>query len=288
MGLNHAHDEAGGDSRQGHLAEGIAAVLLVGAGAILLLHNLGLLGLLSPLLWAGLFLGGGALFLFAFLVDRTQWWPLIPSSALVGLGATILLGATCSGQALQGGPMAGAALFACIAAGFLGVYAYDRRRNWWALIPAGATAALVLVILAAAAHQGELAGAVLFLGIGTIFLVLYFVEIGGQRHNWWTLIPAGALFSLAAVIVLSAFGAGAAAASALFLGLGLTFGVLYLMRGPERPLGWAWIPAVALLGFGAFVLLISSQGLWARLVWPLMLVVAGLVLVVVNLRRQGS
>ena len=269
-------------------AEAIAALLLIGTGAICLLQNLGLMPNLAPLLWAGLFLGDGALFLLAFAVDRRQWWPLIPGTALIGVGLAILLGATFTGLALEGGPLAGVALFVSVAAGFVGVYAYDRRRNWWALIPAAATGLLALVILSSLAGGGDLSGAVLFLGLGAVFAALYFVEIGGRRHNWWTLIPAGALLSLAAVVILGSLGAEAAAAGALFLGLGLTFGVLYLMRGPERPLGWAWIPALALLGFGMFVMALAGGTLYARLFWPLALMVAGLVLVVVNLRRQGG
>lgn len=276
----------GKPSAHNRWAEAIGAFFLIGAGVIFLLQNLGLLAILSSLLWAGLFLGGGALFLLAFAVDRSQWWPLIPGSALVGLGLTILLGATLVAGRLSGGEFAGAALFVSVAAGFAGVYAYDRRQNWWALIPAAATGLLALVILSSAIGSGELGAAVLFFGLGLVFAALYFVEIDGRRHNWWTLIPAGALFSLAAVIILSSIGEASLAGGALFLGLGLTFGMLYLMRGPQRPLDWAWIPAVALLGFGVFIVAVSGDTLYARLFWPLSMIVAGLVLFAANLRKQ--
>lgn len=269
-------------------AEAIGAFLLIGAGIIFLLQNLGLVPNLGALPWAGLFLGGGALFLLAFAVDRSQWWPLIPGSALVGLGLTILLGATFAAGRLSGGELAGAALFVSVAAGFAGVYAYDRRRNWWALIPAGATGLLSLVILTSAIGSGELGGAVFFLGLGLIFAALYFVEIEGRRHNWWALIPAGALFSLAAVVLLSSVGDGTLAGGALFFGLGLTFGLLYLMRGPERPLGWAWIPALVLLGMGVLIVAVSGDTLFARISLPLAMIVAGLLLFAANLRRQRS
>ncbi|HOG46363.1 MAG TPA: hypothetical protein PLB78_06930, partial [Anaerolineae bacterium] len=129
-------------------------------------------------------------------------------------------------------------------------------------------------------------GAVFFLGLGLVFAALYFAEIDGKRHNWWTLIPAGALFSLAAVIVLSGLGAEELAGAALFLGLGVTFGVLYLLRSPERPLDWAWIPSLALLGFGALVLFVAGDSLVARAFWPLALIAAGVVLLVMNMRRS--
>ncbi len=272
-------------------AEVVGALLLVGAGAVFLLQNLGLALDLGQWLWAGLFLAGGILFLLTFAFNRSQWWPLIPGSALVGTGLSILLGATFTGVGLvaggpAGGALAGAALFLSMAIGFGGVYLYDRRQNWWAIIPGGATLLLALVVVVGTLGRGELAGVALFLGLGLVFIVLYFAEIDGKRHNWWALIPAGALLSLAAVVALSTLGADSLAGAALFLGLGLTFGALYLLRGPERPLEWAWIPAVALLGFGGFILFFTGDTVYARIFWPLALIAAGLVLFVVNLRRR--
>jgi hypothetical protein len=264
----------------------IGALALIGAGLIFLVQNLGFVPYLSSLVWAGLFLLGGLLFLLGFALGRSHWWPLIPGSALVGIGLSILLDEAFAGLSRLGGELAGMAIFLCLAAGFAGVFLYDRRENWWALIPTAATGILAVVVLASALGSGELGGVILFLGLGLAFVAVYFVEIDGQRHNWWALIPAGALLSLAAVVLLSTLGAGGAAGAALFLGLGLTFGALYLMRGPERPLGWAWIPAVALLGFGAFVLLVTGELPYARLFWPLALIVSGVVLFLVNLRAE--
>ncbi len=273
--------------KQHRWVETVGALALIGAGLIFLLHNLGFLAILNQLLWAALFLAGGVLFLLGFAQNRSQWWPLIPGSALVGLGLAVLLGGTFAGLRLQGGSdLAGAAFFASLAAGFAGVYLVDRRGNWWALIPGGAMATLTALVLLSSVTSGEWVGAVFFLGLGAVFAGLYFAEIDGKRHNWWPLIPAGALTSLAAVVILSTLGAERVAGAALFLGLGLTFGALYLIRSPERPLGWAWIPSVALLGFGFFVLAVSGQTPFDRLFWPLALIVAGLVLFIVNLRHE--
>ncbi len=266
--------------------EVVGALCLIGVGALFLLQNLGLVGGLSSLVWGVPFLAAGVLFLLGFAQDRSQWWPLIPGFALLGVGLAILLGGTFANFGLQGGPLAGAAFFASLAVGFACVYLVDRRANWWAVIPGGVVLALTALVLLSTVLEGAWGGAVFFLGLGAVFAALYFVEIDGRRHNWWTLIPAGALLSLAAVVVLSSLGVEELAGAALFLGLGLTFGLLYLMRGPERPLGWAWIPAVALLGFGGVILLVAGDTLVARLFWPLALVIAGLVLFVVNLRRQ--
>lgn len=267
--------------RHNRRIELVGALFLTGMGLILLLANLGLVPNLVPLLWWSLLLAGGLLFLSAFLADRAQWWPLIPASALLGVGAAGLLSAVFH---LPGG-LAGAAFFASLAAGFAAVHLARPHDNRWALMPAGVLVILAVVALLSAAVGGELAGAGFFAGLGLAFVALYFAEIDGQRYNWWTLIPAGALLTLAAVVILSVHGSGALAGAALFLGLGLTFGMLYLLRGPGRPLEWAWIPALALVAFGLFILVVAGDFPYARLLWPLALVVAGVLLLIWNWRR---
>ena len=263
--------------------ESIGALFLIGAGLILLFGNLGLAPQLVPLLWSLLLVGGGLLFLLAFLVERSQWWPSIVGSAMVGAGASGL-----ASQALHlPGGLAATVFFASLAAGFGGVYLVRPRDNWWALIPGGVMAILAVLSKLIAAAGGEVVGAAFFVGLGLMFVGLYFAEIDGQRYNWWALIPAGALLSLAGVVLLSVYGSGALAGAALFLGLGLTFGVLYLLRGPGRPLGWAWIPALALLAFGLFIVAVAGEPAYARLFWPLAFIVTGLVLVARHWRRSG-
>jgi hypothetical protein len=159
-----------------------------------------------------------------------------------------------------------------------------RRENWWALIPAAVTLLLAVIILLGAV-MGELAGMALFLGIGLAFVGVYFAEIDGRRYHWWALIPAGALFSLAAVVLLAVLHLDALAGSALFLGLSLTFAVLYWLRGPGRPLDWAWIPSLALLAFGLFVLAVAGGPRSAGIVTALALIVGGLALALRPWRR---
>ena len=259
----------------------IGAVALIAAGILFLLNTMGVIPNLQPVLWAALLGLAGVIFLGIFFSDRRQWWALIPGSALVGVSGAIGFGS------IGAGVLAGVSIFVCLALGFLGVYLVHRKEHWWALIPAFAMAVLALVVLLGESG-GFLGGAVLFLGLGLAFVVLYFVEISGKRHNWWALIPAGALLSLALVVILSGLGAGELAGSALFFGLGITFGVLYLMRGPQRPLDWAWIPSTALLAFGVFVLVVSGGAWYTRFVVPVGLIVAGVVLVLVYLLRQGK
>lgn len=269
--------------KQKRWLESIGALFLIGAGLIFLLDNLGLAPGWQPLLWSLLLVGSAALFLLAFSLERSQWWPLIVGFAMLGAGGAGLLDRLLH---LPGG-VTGAVFFASLAAGFGGVYLVERRVHWWALIPGGVMAILAAVTLLSAAVRGEIVAAGFFVGLGLVFVGLYFAEIDGQRHNWWALIPAGALLSLAAVIILSIYASGGLAGSALFLGLGLTFGALYLMRGPGRPLEWAWIPSLALLGFGAFILLASGDLAYAGLILPLALIVLGLLLLARGLRPRS-
>lgn len=274
--------------RQNRWVEVLGALLLIIVGGIFLLQTLGIVpdfnDTLWGIIWSGLFLAGGLVFLAMYVQDRSQWWPLIPGGALVGVGLTILLPI---GLGLPG-ELSAVALFGCLALAFGVVYLRQPRQNWWAIIPAGAMVALAVLILSTTILPGEAPAAVFFLGMGAIFAFLYFVEIDGRRYNWWTLIPAGALFSLALVVIFSALGFESLAGSALFLGMGLTFGVLYLMRGPGRPLQWAWIPGLACLGMGLFILAVSGGMPYANLVWPVILIGAGVVLLLATQRRLQS
>ena len=258
----------------------VGALFLIGAGIIFMLQNLGLLPDLAPIFWGLLLLAGGLVFLGAYVSGRAHWWPLFPAAGLGGSGLLIIL-ATLGVP----GEAAASVLFLCLAGAFAVVYTTDRRQNWWAVIPGGAMLILALSMLFANVAGGEAVGVILFLGLGLIFVGLYFAPIEGHRHNWWALIPAGALLSLALVVLISSIpGAGGLAGSMLFLGLGVTFGVLYLMRSTEMPTQWAWIPSLALLAFGAFIFFVSGTVAYGGIFWALVLIALGGFLIFRQLR----
>ncbi len=257
----------------------VGALFLIGAGIIFMLQNLEILPNLASLFWALLLIAGGVFFLGAFFLGRAHWWTLIVAGGMGGAGLTTLL-ATLGAP----GEVAAALLFICLGGAFAGIYLLDRRLNWWAIIPGGAMAALALGLLLAGLAGGEAFAVVFFLGLGVVFIALYFAPIAGRRRNWWAIIPAGALLSLALVVLFSSVGDGSLAGSMLFLGLGATFGVLYLMRGPEQHTGWAWIPAAALLVFGAFILFVSGAVAYGGIFWSLVLIILGLFLIYRQMR----
>lgn len=153
---------------------------------------------------------------------------------------------------------------------FLYVFAVNQQQ-WWAVIPG-----FVLLGLAVLIGFGDRLGnwaPGLFLGsIGLAFWVIYFV----RRDFWWSLIPAGTLTTLAFVAALSDRLPDMAAGGIFFLGLGATFGLVYLLSGQERRQRWALIPA-GILGVLGLLLTLSLGGL-INYVWAIALIGVGVYL----------
>lgn len=160
------------------------------------------------------------------------------------------------------------------------------RSQWWfalvALILTGITVTNVLDLLVP--QLGEIIGGGLFLGaIGAGFLVAY----ARQRSNWWAIIPAGVLFTLAIISVVDdlpglnlPFDSGAL----LFFGIGLTFLALSLMNIDGQRLSWALIPAVVLVAFGLFVGFGEAES-W-NYIWPSLIILFGAYFLISSLRRS--
>lgn len=211
------------NNNRGYMGLGI---LLLIAGAVLLLQNLGIFGpIVTNLIWVLLFGLGGLAFLLVFFFNREHWWALIPGCTLLGLAVLIGFG--------------------------------DR------LEAAG--------------------GAIFMAAIGLSFALIYLV----RREHWWAIIPAGSLFSTAALILAADAGAEAASVGVLFLGLALTFLLVYLLPGERLERRWALIPSGVLAVLG-FVSLISLSSLAVmNYIWPVALIVGGYLLWRTARTRQG-
>ena len=125
---------------------------------------------------------------------------------------------------------------------FLYVF-FANRANWWALIPG-----LTLLGLAGLIAWGEFGpqdaeawGPVFFLlMIALSFWLIYALN----PENWWAVIPGGVLTTVALVVGLSSvFAEGPWLVGVFFLGLSVTFGLLWLLPSPQGRLKWALIPA---------------------------------------------
>ncbi len=116
-------------------------------------------------------------------------------------------------------------------------------------------------------------GGAFFLGsIGLAFWVIYFV----RRDFWWAVIPGGVLVTLAVVAALGENLPGMATGGIFFLGLALTFALVYLLPVEEGRQRWAAIPALVLGAFG--LLLTLSLGGIINYLWAIGLIVAGVYL----------
>jgi len=182
----------------------------------------------------------------------------------------------------------GGALFWTIVSGiagllFISLY-FTNHEQWWALIPG-------IIFLAVSATIGlnsflpgfsdtNLGGTIILGGIALSFLLVYLAD----RGNWWAIIPAGVMTTIAIVAVLDSNTSNIASGGIFFLGLGLTFALVAILPTSVGQMRWAWIPA-AILGLMGLLILIAEEKL-INYIWPVVLILAGLLLVIRSIRRK--
>jgi hypothetical protein len=214
---------------------------------------------------------------------RPYYWRFIAGLVLLLFGAIALMqnfNVINVGSNIWGLLMA--VIFIGAGASFLTVL-FTNRLNWWAAIPGVILLALGIMIavpILIPAFSGSLLGAFFLAAIGLSFWVVYFLS----PQNWWAIIPGGALFTLAAIAGLSDYG-GIESGSLLFLGLAITFALVGLIPVGGRHMTWPWIPAGVLFVFGA--LLSFNSYAWGRYLWPVLLILVGLVIIVRPRLRRG-
>jgi hypothetical protein len=202
--------------------------------------------------------------------------PTIWGAILIALGAFFLLQVTGIFGVLSG--LFWSLAFAAAGSVFLYVFLTGLHTRWWAAIP-GFTllglAATVFYDRFAPPFFADIGGAVFLAAIGAGFIAIFFTN----RNQWWAMIPGGALLSVAGVVVVSNSGLNFFnPGSVLFIGLGLTFGLLGLMSTYlNTNLRWAYIPAAVLLIMGVLIFTPFVGSLaW---LWPLALIGVGAYLV---------
>ncbi len=201
------------NTKKGLLLPIIGGLLLIAAGILFLLNNLGMIALDWEMVIGPIFALGGLVFLLVFILNTENWWALIPGFVLIAIGVIIFMG-----QNLE-----------------------DIADLW--------------------------SGAI-FLGLlGFSFWLIYIFH----SDNWWAIIPGGVLLTLAGVTLLP--DEGLLAGAVFFLGLALTFGLVYILPKPTGRLKWALYPAGILLAIGVLVYL-GAENL-IDYVWPVALLIAG-------------
>lgn len=184
----------------------------------------------------------------------------------------------------QAGSLFWGVIFLFASLGFVSAYIENRER-WWAFIPAFTFLGLgisSLLDLLPIGVSWDLGGFVFLMGISLGFVFVLLVN----RQQWWAVIPAGVLATLAVVSILDSTQVGVDTGGIFFLGIGLTFAILGLMPGYENMLRWAFIPAGVLLLMG--LLLTASSSSWINLIFPGILIIFGILMVGRVLLSKGK
>lgn len=205
----------------------VLSLLMIGAGILFLLQNLGVLGDAGDVFGPLAFAVGGGVFLYVYLIDRTQWWAVIPGLTLLGIGEIIAVGNFLPQyEDILGAPV----LMVFISLSFWIIY-LTNRENWWAIIPGGVLLSIGVFIGLEAIFEGVEMVGIMFLGMGLTFVVVAYFP-SQERWMRWALIPAGVLLLMGVIFLGSAFSVLEIIGPAVFVLAGL-----YLIYRTVRPKG---------------------------------------------------
>jgi hypothetical protein len=212
---------------------------------------------------------------------NSKFWRLLVGILLVLAGVIFLI------QQIFDLPIGGLiiAMFFAVAGGTFVYVVIRDHKNWWAVIPG-----FTLLGLAALIASGDLFpafsnrfGGSLFLGsIALSFIAIVLIK----PSNWWAVIPAGVLTTLALVAGMRG-GHGMAQGGLFFLGIGATFAALGLLPVGQKE-KWPWIPAAICLILGTLIMvgsgaLVDSVFGW---VWAAAFLGVGLFLIIRSIVKK--
>ncbi|RPJ27608.1 MAG: hypothetical protein EHM33_07430 [Chloroflexi bacterium] len=226
-----------------------------------------------------LFLGLILPFAAAYLTDRSRnWWALIPGGVMTFLALVTLLVDSTGGD-----EWVGALFLFMIAISFLMVYLNNRIRTW-ALIVAYATAVLGLApLMSTGGRDAAYFGPIFLFAVALPFFFVYF----RFPENWWAIIPAGVVTTIAIIAALSISGIirfereEAFMTALLMAGLAVTFAVLWLRHDKA----WAKIVTLILAALAVASVFFMS---YYQILWPVAIILAGIYLFYTALRPKTA
>lgn len=165
----------------------VGGILLIAAGIIFLLNNLGVFQIRWEILIGPLFALGGLVFLLVFIINTNDWWALIPGFVLIGIGTIIFMGQSFSPVLDRVG---GTIFLTFLGLPFLLIF-FTHPEDWWALIPGGVLLTIAAVNLVSLLSKWS--GAIFFFGLAITFGLIYVLPKPAGRLKW-ALYPAGILF----------------------------------------------------------------------------------------------
>lgn len=232
----------------------------------------------SPLFF-GLFIP----FLAAYLIDRTHnWWALIPGGVMLFLALTTLLVDS------AGGEWVGALFLFMIALSFFVVYLNNRTRIWALLVAYILGVLGIAPLMSTGGRDAAYFGPIFLFAVALPFFFVYF----RSAENWWAIIPAGSVTTIAILAALAIAGLinedgrgafiGAGLANAILMaGLAVTFAVVWLRHA--KP--WARVVTVTLALVAVASVFFAS---YSNLLWPVAIILVGVYLFYTALRPKAA
>ncbi len=175
----------------------IGGFLLIAAGVVFLLNNLGVLDINWEMIIGPIFALGGLVFLVVFILDTNDWWALIPGFVLIAIGVIIFMDQNLESVADL---WSGAVFLGFLGLSFLLIYIFHTDQ-WWAIIPGGVLMTLAGVTLVP--EEWVLGGVIFFIGMAITFGLVYILPKPSGRLTW-ALYPAGILLLIGIMVYLGA------------------------------------------------------------------------------------
>jgi hypothetical protein len=163
----------------------VFGIVLIAAGGLFLLENLGLFHGGVNLFWVIVLGGAGITSLYVYASNRNNWWALIPGTTLVAIALNITLGIISEDltHIFSGGIILGG-----IGLSFWLIF-LTNRNFWWAVIPAGVLSSLAIVSVLGNYFN---VGGLFLVGLGLTFILLAVLP-GYENRLKWGYIPGGIL-----------------------------------------------------------------------------------------------
>lgn len=216
-------------------------------------------------------------FVAAYLTDRTHnWWALIPGGVMLFLALTTLFVDS------SGGEWVGALFLFMIALSFLVVYLNNRTRTWALLVAYIVGVLGIAPLMATGGRDAAYFGSIFLFAVALPFFFVYF----RSPENWWAIIPAGSVATVAVIATLAIGGwirnanEGGYANALLMGGLAATFAVLWLRHSKA----WARVVTIALALVGVASVFFAS---YSQIFWPVAIILVGVYLFYTALRPRA-
>lgn len=163
--------------------------------------------------------------------------------------------------------------------------------SWWWLIFASISLIVTISIVFGESRSidNDLIGVGVNWTIGLTFLAVYL----RNKKYWWPIIPAGLFFTIGFIVLRETsdflYAGGINSGFYFFIGMTITFGLLYLLNSEQRNLSWAMYPAMSCLGIAFIIGLANRYSFEGEIFVPFLFIAIGVYLLIKSsIRRKGN